>query len=247
MSTPLNASLLKGFEILSLFSEAEVEITAATVVDRLGMNAATAHRLLMTLERAGAVSATRRGHFILGPRIEELGRLAEASNPWSSVLTPRLEALSEELRESVMACRMSRLGPVCIGVTGSPQTITVNVRLGSVLPFPTTAQGKLWLAEMAPKEREQRLSSLTLLGHATPDTAALEAELIQIADEGIAMNLGGNEPDIGAIAVPVRDRKGKMRLSLSVFGLLSRFDASFLDRARSALTKAAEQVGAALT
>ena len=243
MGTPLNASLLKGFEILGLFSESEPEITTATVVERLGTNTATAHRLLMTLEKSGAVSRTRRGHFTLGPRIEELGRLAEGANPWSYILTPWLEALTQELNESVMACRLSNLGPVCVGVARSRQTITVNISLGTLLPLHLTAQGKLWLAEMTASEREQRLRSLPVLGSTPPNMRTLNAELKRIRKDGVALNLGANEPDIAAVSVPIRDKTGRMRLSLSVFGLLSRFSEDFVSRCRPALLSAAGEIG----
>lgn len=246
MSTPLNSSLLKGFEILGLFSESEPEITTAIVVERLGTNTATAHRLLITLEKSGAVSRTRRGHYTLGPRIEELGRLAEGANPRSYILKPRIEALTQELNESVMACRLSNLGPVCVSVARSRQPISVNISLGTILPLHLTAQGKLWLAEMTPSEREQRLRSLPLLGSTPPDMQSLNTELEKIRRDGVALNLGDNEPDIAAVSVPVRDKTGRMRLSLSVFGLLSRFDEDFVSRCRPALLSAAARIGRGL-
>ena len=243
MGTPLNASLLKGFEILGLFSEDETEITTATVVRQLGMNAATAHRLLVTLEKSGAVSRMRRGHFTLGPRMEELGRLAEETNPWPRVLKRHLDALAEQLGESAMACRLSRQGPVCVGVARSSQPISVDIRPGTLLPFHLTAQGRLWLAEMTRSERERRLSSIQPMGNVPPDIQGLHAQLGKIRREGIALNLGDNEPDIAAVSVPVRDREGRMRLSLSAFGLLSRFDADFVSRCKPVLLSAAARIG----
>ncbi len=246
MGTPLNASLLKGFEILGLFSGDEMEITAATVVGQLGMNAATAHRLLITLEKSGAIIRTRRGQFALGPRIEELGRLAGETNPWPHVLKPHLDALAEQLNESSMACRLSRRGPVCVGVARSSQPISVHIRPGTLLPFHLTAQGRLWLAEMTRSERERRLNSLQPMGSVPPDIQELHEEVRKIRKEGFALNLGDNEPDIAAVSVPVRDRDGRMRLSLSAFGLLSRFDEDFVSGCKPVLLSAAAMIGKGL-
>ena len=122
MSTPLNHSVLKGFGILSLFSADRKEISAETVVARLGMSQATAHRFLMTLEHAGALRITRRGRFALGQKIEELGWLAGESGSLSIIVQPEIDLLSSTLNESVMACRLTRFGPTCVAVANSLAT-----------------------------------------------------------------------------------------------------------------------------
>jgi len=67
--------------------------------------------------------------------------------------------------------------------------------------------------------------------------------LEKIRKDGVALNLGDNEPDIAAVSVPIRDKTGRMRLSLSVFGLLSRFSEDFVSRCRPALLSAAGEIG----
>ena len=63
-------------------------------VDQLGLNNATAHRFLMTLEAAGALRATKRGYFALGPKIDELGQVSEETGAIGILLQPELEAVS---------------------------------------------------------------------------------------------------------------------------------------------------------
>ena len=248
MATPLNSSLLKGFEILSLFSPSQREISATTLVERMGMNSATAHRFLMTLEHAGAVRGTRRGYFALGPKIEELGWIAEETDALAQVLQPEIDALSRDLNESVMVCRLTRHGPACVAVANSNRAISVNISVGTLLPLQTTAQGKLWLAGMSPAERRARLSAQTVAGAQVPapDADKLETELAEIRTRGYALNLGDNEPDIAAISVPIRDAALNTVLTLSAFGMLSRFDTRFLDNAKHRLLAAADRIGKGL-
>ncbi|WP_089717899.1 helix-turn-helix domain-containing protein [Candidatus Entotheonella palauensis] len=66
MTTPLNSSLIKGFAILKLFSKDRTELTATVVSRELGMNSASAHRFLTTLEEIGALASPRRGCYALG-------------------------------------------------------------------------------------------------------------------------------------------------------------------------------------
>ncbi len=248
MATPLNNTLLKGFEILSLFSSRQREISTATVVERMGMNTATAHRFLLTLEHAGAVRSTKRGYYALGPKIEELGWIAEETDALAQVLQPEIDALSRELNESVMVCRLTRQGPTCVAVANSTRPISVNITVGTLLPLQSTAQGKLWLAEMSPAERDARLSAQPVAGSPALgiDAVKLEDELASIRKQGYALNLGDNEPDIAAVSVPIRDAAGKTVLTLSTFGMLSRFDTDFLEQARERLLATADRISEGL-
>ncbi len=248
MSTPLNQSVLKGFRILSLFSANQKEISTETVVSRLGMSAATAHRFLVTLEHAGVLRSTRRGHFALGQKIEELGWTAGESSSLSTIVQPEIDSLSGTLNESVMACQLTRYGPSCVAVANSSRPISVNISVGTLLPLHTTAQGKLWLSQMSPNERRTRLAATTIAGgRTTPvEPAALEEALATIRQQGYALNLGENEPDIAALAVPVKDRMGETRLTISVFGMLSRFDQGFLDTAKVHLIEVSRRIGDSL-
>ena len=219
MSTPLNGSVLKAFAILRLITPERPEISATTVASELGMNTATAHRFLLTLEETGALGSHRRGYFHLGLATAELGRMTELTNPLSARLQPLISTLAEEIRESVMVCRLGRLGPTCIAVAAADRPITVNISVGTVLPIAATAQGKIWLAYMGAGERETWCSD-----HEIPP----EEELLRIRSQGFARNRGENEPDIAALAVPIMDENGKVALTLSTFGMLSRFDESFI-------------------
>ena len=244
MSTPLNGSLLRGFEILGLFTADRPEITAALVQKELGLNAATAHRFLATLEAAGALHAVRRGAYRLGTGLIELGALAEQTNPALRRIQPILDELRDRLNESVMVCRLSRQGPTCALVATAERPITVSIRTGTTLSLLNSAQGRLWLAELSPTER----ATLAQRTGETPATDlpalldAMEPELDRIRSDGVARNAGDAEPDIGAVAVPLRDRQGKVALTLSVFGPLNRFTAEHGDRLEPAIREAATRI-----
>ena len=245
MGTPLNKSVLKGFAVLSLFSPRTREVSAASVAEGLGTSHATAHRFLMTLEHAGAVRATKRGYYALGPKIEELGWIAGESRAVAAAIQDDLEKLRSKLNESVMACRLSQHGPVCAAVANSDRAISVNIRVGTLLPMQLTAQGKLWLAQMSPPEREAWLAKTSIAGpmHRKIEMDQLNSELDSAALEGFAVNFGENEPDIAAVAVPVRNAAGRTVLTLSVFGMLSRFDQQLVREAKRQLESAAGSIG----
>lgn len=233
MSTPLNGSVLKAFSILGLFTPERPEISATSVASELGTNTATAHRFLLTLEEAGALVSYRRGYYCLGGAIEDLGRLAENTNPLAAKLQPVIADLAKDLHESVMVCRLGRKGPTCIAVASSDQPINVNISVGTILPMSTTAQGKLWLAHMKAQEQRDWLK-----GSPAPD----DAEFAQIRSQGYARNAGDNEPDIGALAVPIPRGGNGVFLTLSMFGMLSRFNGAKIEKALPMLQATAERL-----
>lgn len=244
MPTPLNNSVLKAFEILSLLDRTRPEISSAMVAEALGLNNATAHRFLLTLESTGALRSTKRGYFALGPKIDELGLTSQETGAIGLLIQPELNALSAALGESVMVCRLSRIGPRCVAVANSSQAISVNITVGTVLPFYTSAQGKLWLSEMDQNARQSLTMNAAKAGIVpTPKAQAhLEEQLGQIARVGHATNLGETEADIAAYAVPIRDHTDRMTLSLSVFGLLRRFDDAFLEMAGPKIAAASKRI-----
>lgn len=242
MATPLNLSVLKAFEILDLITPERREISAATVASEMGMNSATAHRFLLTLEAAGALSSGRRGHFTFGPRLETLGRTAEAVNPMAARVQKIIDGISDEVNESVMACRPGRDGPTCVAVRAADRPISVNIKVGTVLPMVPTAQGKLWLAMMSDAERRAWFRNHPEQTLEPEDAAKLDQDLARIRRAGFAVNCGDNEPDIGAVAVPVVLSDGRMHLSLSVFGMLSRFDEALVENAKRLLKQAADRI-----
>lgn len=248
MPTPLNGSVIKAFEVLSLFSSTQPEISSAIVSERLGLNNSTAHRFLMTLEAVGALRGTKRGYFALGPKLDELKKVVDDTNPLAQFVQPHIDDLSRQLGESVMVCRLARHGPTCVAVANSSHPISVNINVGTLLPMVATAQGKLWLSEMSPADRRARLSAQNVVGTSSPeiDDEQLDCALDEIKRNGYASNLGDNEPDIAAISVPVRDSTKRMVLSLSVFGMLSRFDDAFQTNALSRLTQTSHAITGAI-
>lgn len=233
MGTPLNGSILRAFSILGLFGEDRLEITAAIVAAELGTNVATSHRLLVTLEEAGALISYRRGTYCLGPALEALGRLAAGSDQLAIRSVPHIRRLSQRLNESVMVARLTRGGPTCMAVAVSNRPISVNINVGTVLSISASAQGKIWLAHMDPAERKKWLST---------NATVNESEMDQIRADGYARNRGEIEPDIGALAVAIHDRSGTLVATLSTFGMLNRFNDAMVEKALPLLRATAAQI-----
>ena len=236
MITLQNGSLIKAFALLDLISDQQPEITAAIVARDLDMSPATAHRYLATLDALGILSAQHRGVYGLGHRIVHLGQIAERTNPLKKLVLPIIERLSLSLGESVMAGRPAPGGIVCMATASAPRPISVHIQVGRQLGLTSSAQGKVWLAH-------QPASTLATLDDMTD---ALRQDLQRIRVQGFARNRGEAEPDIGAVAVPVINGSGEVALTLSVFGMISRFSDNRIEVMVAGLTEAASEVATAL-
>ncbi len=238
MATPINLSVMKAFDALELFNEARSELTAEVVARELRLSHATAHRFLATLEAASVLTAVRRGVYAPGPRLARLGRMAEELAPLPASLQATLDRLRQGLEESVMACRYTPRGPLCVAVSQADRPISVNIRTGTTLPMLSTAQGRLFLAGLAPRDRKN-----WAIGQSVAQAALAEVEplLEGIRAEGHALNRGDNEPDIAAVSVPVVSQ-GRTVLTISAFGTLGRFGPEVQERAARQLKEAAAEL-----
>ena len=242
MSTPLNASIQKAFRILELITPERPELTASDVAATLGMKLATAHRYLLTLRDIGVLTTTRRGAFGPGFKLVELGGMATRVSPFAARIQPVIDSLRDTLNESVMVCRFGCDGPVCYAVAPANRTISVNIKVGTCLPMVNTAQGKLWLAYMDECERTAWFASHPEAVAQIADMNAFREELEAIRSAGTSRNRGDNEPDIAAVSAPILRPDGRMAMSLSVFGIIGRFDEPFAERARPPLREAAHRL-----
>ncbi|MNL39643.1 HTH-type transcriptional regulator YiaJ [compost metagenome] len=110
-----------------------------------------------------------------------------------------------------------------------------------------TANGKLWLAYGDRKALDGYLAA-TALTPLSDDTLTgrevLLAEMDRIRENGFATNRGEREVGLGAVAVPIFGRLGRMVAGISIFAPANRMDAAAEERALRLLRETAEKAGA---
>ncbi|MCO6390845.1 helix-turn-helix domain-containing protein [Aliihoeflea aestuarii] len=245
MISQINNSVVKAFEILSLFNEGIEQISAATLATRFGMNAVSAHRFLRTLERTGALVAVSRGSYRLGYAIADLGKRAADPGSLAGAVQPVLEKLTRDLGEGSMATIFDGEAAVCIAKAVADRPLFVDVRKGSRLEAYATAHGKLWLAQLGESDLDryfERTDFRTMTEATATTRAKLEAELDDVRRKRVAYNRGERESEIHGIAVPVLARSGQMICGLSVFGASARMSDEAMDGFIPALRDAAKNL-----
>ena len=241
----INGSVVKAFQILSLFSSDRREISAATLAERMGFNAVTSHRFLRTLEATGALVSTGKGSYELGYLLADLGAQVSDTDNLSNIVQPVLETLTRRVGEGSMATLFDGEFAICIAKAVPDRPLFVDVRKGSRLEAYCTAHGKLWLADLPPAQLERYMATVKLdpVSSATGTSREqLLAELDTVRRDGVSFNRAEREVDIHAIAVPVMSRGERMGCGLSAFGSAARFSEKLMAGFRRPLEDAAATI-----
>ena len=241
----INGSVLKAFQILSLFHEGRDEISSAVLADRLQMSTVTAHRFLRTLEKAGALVASSKGSYRLGYVLADLGERTASLSSLENIVQDVLDGLTRRVGEASLATTFDGEMAVCFAKSVPDRPLFVDVKRGSRLEAYCSAHGKLWLAELSATKMEQYLSSIErrpLTDTTIVDQSSLLESLGNVREQSVAFNRQERDGDINAVAVPVRSRTGRMVCGLSVFGASSRLTEKAMKDFVEPLREAAREV-----
>lgn len=186
----------------------------------LGVAPSTAHRLLATMQASGFVvqdPVTRR--YGAGPALLHVALASLQRVDVARVARPHLSALAAETGETVsLAVGEGTVVRYLDSVEGS-EVVRVRARTGVVLPAHSTAAGKVFLAGLATEEL-LRLYPSARLQRRTPRTvvtrAKLEKELERARRDGFATSYGESSTALGAVAVGIRDVRGRVIAAIAV-------------------------------
>ena len=221
-------SLARGLAVIRAFGADAPQLTMSDVAKRTDLSRAAVRRFLHTLVQLGYVGQEGR-FYALRPRILELGYAFLSSLPMWDVIQPTLQDVSSRLRVSCSVGLLDGLEVVHVARAGRPEPVAVSIGVGSRLPAFHTAMGRVLLAALPPVEREQRMGKADLRAY-TPltmtDPKQLMAELDAVADRGWAIVDREFEPGLIALAVPMRNRAGKIVAAIITSARATRLDAA---------------------
>lgn len=219
-------SLERAFNLLDTLSEYPEGIQITRLSEKVGLSKSTVHRLLATLINMNYVRKDPDSEkYKLGYRIIYLSRNIINSIDVIPVAKPFLEALSEDVNETIHLC-IEDMGEVMyIDKIESNQTIRMFSRVGSRAPMYCTGVGKVLLSGM---NREDYLNVIekTEFTSRTPHTITSKEQLNEvielIRERGYGLDDIENEEGIRCIAAPIIDSRGKIIASFSISGPTTR-------------------------
>ncbi|MGD9536608.1 MAG: IclR family transcriptional regulator [Alphaproteobacteria bacterium] len=211
-------SLERGLEVIQSFGRDAERMTLSEVARRTGLSRAASRRFLLTLTELGYVAFDGK-RFSLTPRVLGLGYAYLASHTVVEVAQPILERVSERLHES---CSLSVLdGAEIVYVARAPtkRIMSVTISIGTRLPAHATSMGQVLLAALAQEKLDAYLAATErkpYTPHTVTDEAQLRVLLARVAQQGYSLVDQELEAGLRSIAVPVRDRAGRVIAAMNV-------------------------------
>lgn len=235
------ANALRLLELLAAQRDAGVSELARA----LELTKPTVDRLLRTLIAAGFAlqdSATKR--YRLSSKIVAIADRVRSRMGIIAVARPHLEALAEDLAETVNLGELSGTSVVYLDTITSGDTFRIEVRPGSILPAYATGVGKAVLAFSPPARIDAYLAEMPRESYTAAtlnDPRKLDATLRRIRRDGYAFDRGEIMDDVRCVAAPILGADGYAVAAVSVEMPRSRFAAK-RDRARRLVLEAAQRI-----
>lgn len=241
-------AVLKGLGRLG--GRASLSVLAAHV----GESPAKVHRYLASLVEEGFVTqAAGSQQYLLGPEAIALGLAAMRQAEPIRAAEASLARLREALSLTCFVAVMGNKGATIVRFEEPWLPISVNARVGSVLPLLWSATGRVFLAwqrddarlrAMAEQELAEAPPELRLPLGDGPDPIGRLVDTVLAT--GCATVKDTNLRGISAVSAPVFDHGGRVCAALTVLGPTGAFDASAMGETARALRAEAGAVSAAL-
>jgi DNA-binding IclR family transcriptional regulator len=210
-------TLLRGLDVLEAVADGGIGL--ADLAQRLGLTRSTTHRLASALvERRFLVLAPREG-YSLGPKLLELGYLAQLQRELYVVAHSHLEALSTLTEDTVHMAVLDEDRALYLDKIPGRRRIEIRSRIGDRQPVTSTGVGKALILD-ATEARWRELYAIEGDGSG-PGQVDLETWLTRMrayAVEGRAFDLEENEDRLRCVAAPIRGVTGRIVGAISVSG-----------------------------
>ncbi|MFM2072625.1 MAG: hypothetical protein RLZZ623_2889 [Actinomycetota bacterium] len=181
---------------------------------------ATAHRLVVALEKHHLVRRDAQGRFVLGFELVALGHAAAEQFALGEIAAPVLRRLRDDCGESVQLYIREDEARRCVLSLQSPHALRWIVPEGSLLPLGRGSAGRV------------------LAGPSGSDAAAGDAAWVESVEE--------REAGVASVSAPVHDRRGAVIAAISVSGPVERLTRTPGERYGPKVAAAGRELSAAV-
>ena len=195
-------------------------------------NPAKVHRYLISMMEEGLVDQDPLSlQYYLAAEAIQIGLAAMRLADPLRMAEPALVRLRQTLEMTCFLAVMGNKGPTIVRFEEPGLPVTLNVRVGSVLPLLWSATGRVFLAYLD-DTRVEKLATHELAHTPALQRAALDkVEPIrslqqEVRETGMAVVRDTNLQGISAIALPIFDFSDRLAAVLTVLGASGSFEAS---------------------
>ncbi len=244
---PTNLRMLLILEVLGRSDRA---MTPTELNEHVGLPKQTIHRLCATLEAEGFLTRAENPKKLRpGRRLRELAAGLMHGDPQHLARHQILKRVGAQIGETVNFVVAHETGMQYVDRVETDWPLRIQLPVGSAVPFHCTASGKVFLASLKPKSREELVGTLMLEPRTRNTHCSSEAllnELKTIARDGYSTDREEFMEGMVALAVPVRDARGRFIAALAVHGPSQRLHFPQALEKKEILLNGAQELQAAL-
>jgi len=208
----------KTFEIIEIICESSNGASLAHISSSIGLSRNATFRILKTLAAKGIIEMDEHTSFYtLGFCSATLAQKMLRNMSVINYAHPVLEQLANRLDEAIYLTVPKNDEVLFLDMVDCNQQIKTAPLLGRIVPFFTNAAGKVMkcferdIIEKVFKKRGRPKDNM-------PDLNALDNELAEIRQKGVAVDRGGLGEGIISVAVAIRDYSGKIIGAITLIG-----------------------------
>ncbi|WP_274627065.1 IclR family transcriptional regulator domain-containing protein [Arvimicrobium flavum] len=214
----LVGSLIKGLSVMEILAVHPQGMTLTEMAEETGLTRAGARRFLLTLTASGYAQQDGR-RFTLTPKLISVARswLGRASL-WTYA-EPFMREVSEALNESCSAAVLAGEDVVYVARVPGRHIVSIALSVGTRLPAYCTSMGRVLLSDLDDAELERFLAAAKIeqrTAKTITNRTALADTIRRAGTQGYAIVDEELEPGLRSIAVPIRNRKGRIEAAINV-------------------------------
>ena len=228
--------------ILQALAAAGTSLPLKDLAKAAGMHPGKVHRYLVSLTRSELVAQDQAsGHYGIGTASIALGLAGLRGVDVVRTATALLPTLRDEINETVLLAMWSQQGPVVFALEESSRPVTMNIRVGSILPLLSTATGKVF-ASFLPYEIVSNLIDAEVKASRSGNAADVQRRLGETRRQGLARVSGDLVPGVNAVAVPIFDHKNRIAGVIGALGRSEELNIDYKGVVAAALMRTANEI-----
>ncbi|MBC7604548.1 MAG: IclR family transcriptional regulator [Ramlibacter sp.] len=238
-----------GFLLLDVLSRSAGPLMLRDLAAAAGMSAAKAHRYLVSFQRLDLVVQDQLStRYDLGPAALKLGLASLSRLDAVKQARARIAQLMEQIGHTLALAVWGNHGPTIVHWEESPHAVTVNLRLGDVMPLLTSATGRCFAAYL-PKDAitpmlKEEIVRAQKQGRANMPATLTQARALldEVKQRGSARVVDTLLPGIVGFCAPVFDSDGHIALGIVALGPTGTSDSQWNGSVDKPLRAAAKQL-----
>jgi DNA-binding IclR family transcriptional regulator len=218
-------TLLRGLDMLDQVIDGPIKL--ADLSARMGLTRSTAHRLANALIDRGFLTFLPREGYQLGPKLLQLGFLAQSQTDVVQIARPHIDALAQRTEDTVHLGRLDNELALYLDKIPGRRRVDISSRVGDRHPLTSTGLGKALLLDGTEAVWRRVFETDQAAGAPKADYDAWVARMQDYVAQGRSFDLEENEDQIRCVAAPIRDASGRIVAAISLSSA-----AQYMDDAR---------------